>query len=200
MYYVRRHRWYAGLVVGLVVGLIVGSLWPNTPLHATATDRVDNFAIATGFVDDEIEAVYFLDFLTGTLRVAVVSNQTQTFQARYETNINADLASVVAYLNGGGEGGRKRGSGSSAGPTQLQLPQTPNYLMVTGMADIRRGAAAREQPGRSMVYVAESNTGILLAYAIPWSKELHSSNRPHFGKLILWAGDQFSTAIKRPEP
>lgn len=193
---IRRNRWYAGLAVGLILGLILGGLWPDTPLHATATDRVENYAIATGFVDDDIEAVYFLDFLTGMLRVAVVSNQTSTFQARYEANINADMANVIRFVNSGGNGGRGRG-----GPTGavIQPPQTPRYLLVTGMADIRRGAAARQQPGRSLVYVAETNTGILLAYAIPWSKEMHAANQPHGGPLILWAGDVFSTAVKRPE-
>jgi hypothetical protein len=194
---IRKNRWYAGLAVGLILGLILGGLWPDTPLHATATDRAENFAIATGFVDDEIEAVYFLDFLTGMLRVAVVSNQTNTFQARYEANINADLANVVRFVNAGSNGGsRKRGAPVAA---QLELPQTPSYLMVTGMGDIRRGAAARQQPGRSLVYVAETNTGVLLAYAIPWSKEAHAANQPHGGPLILWAGDLFSTAIKRSE-
>ncbi len=193
MGYVRRHRWYVGLAIGLLLGLILGGLWPDAPLHATATDRVDNFAIATGFVDDEIEAVYFLDFLTGTLRVAVVSNVMPSFQARYEANINADLANVVAFINAGGEGRNRSVTG------QIQLPQTPNYLMVTGVADLRRGASARQRPGRSLVYVAETNTGILLAYAVPWSKEKHSANQPDYGVLKLWAGDQFSTAIKRPE-
>ena len=193
---IRRNRWYAGLAVGLILGLIVGGLWPDTPLHATATDRVENYAIATGFVDDDIEAVYFLDFLTGMLRVAVVSNQTSSFQARYEANINADMASVIQFVNAGGNGGRRRGG--PTGPV-IQPPQTPSYLLVTGVADIRRGAAARQQPGRSLVYVAETNTGILLAYAIPWSKEMHAANQPHGGPLILWAGDVFSTAIKRPE-
>ncbi|NLY01280.1 MAG: hypothetical protein GXY83_34755 [Rhodopirellula sp.] len=195
MDYVRRHRWYAGLAIGLVLGLIAGGLWPDAPLHATCTDRVDNYAIATGFVDDDIEAVYFLDFLTGMLRVAVVSNTMPSFQARYEANINADLATVVAFINGGGDA-RNRGATMA---TQIQLPQTPKYLMVTGMADIRRGGATRQQPGRSLVYVAETNTGILLAYAVPWSKEKHSANQPDYGALKLWAGDQFSTAIKRPE-
>ena len=49
-----------------------------------------------------------------------------------------------------------------------------------------------------LIYVYETNTGILLAYAIPWSVEAHASNQPYSGQLILWARDQFSTAIKRP--
>jgi hypothetical protein len=181
-----------GLATGFLLGTLVGGLWPDAPLHATATDRAENFALATGFVDDDIEAVYFLDFLTGMLRVAVVSNQRQGFQARYETNINNDLLSVVQLLNAGrpGQGGPLGG--------QIQLPQTPSYLMVTGVADIRRGGAAREEPGRSLIYVAETNTGILLAYAVPWSQGAHAADQPHGGRLVLWAGDLFSTAIKRP--
>ena len=53
-------------------GLVLSGLWPQTPLHATATDRSDTFAIATGAVDDDTEAVYFLDFLTGDLRAVVL--------------------------------------------------------------------------------------------------------------------------------
>ncbi len=196
----RRYRWSIGLAVGLVVGLLIGGLWPDSPLHATATDRAQNFALATGYVDDECEAVCFLDFLTGALRVAVVSNQTTGFQARYETNINADLTGVIGYLNSGTrEPGARRPRNASMG-TEIQLPQTPNYLLVTGVADLRRGSGGRQRPGRSLIYVAETNTGVVLAYAVPWSAEDHSANRASGGKLILWAYDQFSTAVKRPQP
>src|SRR3989304_5318782 len=91
----RKQCWAVWLGIGLLAGLMIGGLWPDTPLHAVATDSTDNFAMATGFVDDGIEAIYFLDFLTGTLRAAVLSNQSRGFQARYEANVNADLAGVV---------------------------------------------------------------------------------------------------------
>ena len=47
----------AGIVVGLVIGLNIQGLWPNIPLHATATHGLDKFAIATGLVDDSVEAL-----------------------------------------------------------------------------------------------------------------------------------------------
>ncbi len=188
---VRDYGWLAGLALGLVVGLMLGGFWPQTPLHATATDRVDNFALATGPVDETTEAVYYLDFLTGTLRGAVLSNTTANFQAVYETNIHADLANVIAAHN--------QKLGGRAGVQELQMPTNPSYLMTTGVVDIRRVAGQRRRPPRAALYVAETNTGIVLAYLIPWSLEAHSSNRPDAGKLILWAGEQFSSAVLRPE-
>lgn len=177
------------LAVGLLLGLVIGGLWPDVPLHAVATDRLDNFAIATGFVDDDVEAIYFLDVLTATLKAAVVSNQTQFFQARYEANLYADLTKSVHYIN------QRRGGGAGLPP--MQLPQTPNYMMVTGMSDLRRGQSARTRPSLGLVYVAETNTGIVLAYRIPWDQGAHAANRPTGGKLILQAYDTFTTALVR---
>src|ERR1035438_3794890 len=76
---------------GLALGLILGGFWPNTPLHAVATDRRDNFAIATGYLDDAIEAVWCLDAATGDLRAVALSKQTGTFNVFFARNILADL-------------------------------------------------------------------------------------------------------------
>jgi hypothetical protein len=71
MFHVLKHRRLVWLGMGLVGGLILCGVWPQTPLHAVATDRSETFAVATGFVDEGIEAVYFLDFLTGDLSAVV---------------------------------------------------------------------------------------------------------------------------------
>ncbi len=77
-----RPAWLAaGAVLGLVVGLNVSGVWPSIPLHATATQGLDKFAIATGLVDDSVEAVYFLDFLTGDLRAAVINPKNGKFNS-----------------------------------------------------------------------------------------------------------------------
>lgn len=176
----RKHGWSVGLALGVMAGMMIGGMWPNTPLHAVATDRAESYAMATGFVDDGIEAVYYLDFLTGSLRAAVLSNQARGFQAFYETNIHADMAAAM----------------TSSG---VQPPQKPNYMMVTGITDIRRMGAQRAKPGAAALYVAESNTGFVLAYIIPWSSERHSANQLHSDKLIVWAGGQFSSAMIRTQ-
>lgn len=194
--------WPVWLVLGVIAGVSIGRLWPDTPVHALATDRVQNFAIATGPVDEEMEAVFFLDFLTGTLKAAVLSRDARTpqFRARYEANINADLAKTISFLNGGrGAGGGRHRGNAGAGVGQIQIPQSPNYMMVTGGINIQANASAgRTPPGRCMVYVAETNTGIVMAYAVPWSPQDSSANRPFVSPLVLWAADQFTTAVVRP--
>ena len=187
-----------GLILGFLPGLILGGFWPTAPLHAVATDRTDNFCIATGIVDENIEAVFLLDSLTGTLRGAVLSNQAAGFRARYETNVLADLARAVTDVNVriAGENAARKREGAVLRP-EVRLPQAPRFMMVTGATDLRRGAA-RAQPGKSVVYVAEATTGIVLAYAVPWSATDHQTNRASVGTLILWAADQFSNAVVRP--
>ena len=68
-----------GTGLGLVIGLNLEGLWPSVPLHATATHGIDKFAIATGLVDNSVEALYFLDFLTGDMRAAVINPKTGKF-------------------------------------------------------------------------------------------------------------------------
>jgi hypothetical protein len=178
----RMQAWWVLLAVGLLAGLAIGGLWPDAPLHAFATDRVENIALATGPVDwqEGIEAMYFLDFDTGSLKAAVISNASKGFQAYYAVNIKADLLAAVQQAG-------------------VQLPSEPRYLMVTGLADIRRGAASQKMPARGVVYIAEANTGIVLAYVIPWSPQAHASNQPVTDSLILWAGDRFSSAVVRDQ-
>jgi len=134
--------WYsriAWLAVGLIGGLMIGGFWPHTPLHAVATDRYDTFAIATGPLDEEVEAVFFLDFLTGELRAAVLGRQ-GAFNAFYEyNNVFGDLG--------------------------VNPAKNPKFLMVTGMARLQ----ISRQRLNGVVYVAEITTGKVAAYAVPWS-------------------------------
>ena len=65
-------------VVGLIGGVALCQFWPRTEFEisfAMATDRIDTFGMATGALDTELEAVYFLDFLTGQLTAVVVGKQ-----------------------------------------------------------------------------------------------------------------------------
>ncbi|MDZ7619316.1 MAG: hypothetical protein U1E05_20140 [Patescibacteria group bacterium] len=158
------------LVVGLVGGFLLSGLLPYTPIRAVATDRIDTFAIATGPVDSEFEAVYFLDFLTGDLRAAVLGKNAGQFMAYFNYNVIQDLG---------------------VDPTK-----NPKFLMVTGMASLRRGAA-RLQPSLSVVYVAEVTTGNVAAYAIPWSPAVHNANRPIIEALVPVAVTKFRPAAAR---
>ena len=75
------------LLLGWLVGLVLAGRWPHTALHADAIDRGDSFVIATGLLRPTVEAVYFLDFLTGDLRAAVIAKQNGKFNAFFRRNV-----------------------------------------------------------------------------------------------------------------
>lgn len=154
-----------GLILGLAVGMNLQGLWPNIPLHASATDGYESFSIATGLVDGSVEGLYFLDYLTGDLRGAVVDAKTGKFNAFFTTKIGKDFAST----------------GRNA-----------KYLMVTGMADMPRGRAGF-QPAKSIVYVADATSGQVAAYLMPWNSSLASAGKPQTGEFQTLDVRQFRT-------
>jgi hypothetical protein len=152
------------------MGLVLGGLWPQAPLHAVATDRYQDFAIATGFVDENIEALYFLDFLTGNLQAAVLSVQTGQFNSFYQINIIQDL--------------------------EIDASKNPRYMMVTGMANLRRGTN-QTRPSAAVVYIAEATSGRVVAYALPWTPSRQAAGNTSEGPLYKIAVTQFRTAAVR---
>jgi hypothetical protein len=152
-------RWILALGVAFVAGLVFSGLWPNTPLHAVSTDRTDTYAIATGPVDTEIEAVYLLDFLTGDLGAMVLGRQPGKWSGFFKTNVAAELG--------------------------LDPQKSPKFLMVTGMAGLRRAGGTRQQPSAAVCYVAEISSGKLAAYAIPWSPSMFAAGQMQSGQLVI---------------
>jgi len=161
----------AGIVVGLIIGLNVKGLWPSIPLHATSTHGLDKFAIATGLVDDGVEALYFLDYLTGDMRAAVINTKTGRFNSFFTRNIAADFG----------------GAGRSTG-----------YLLVTGFADMPRGAN-NFQFAQSIVYVADVTTGSIAAYTIPWNSTKQASGITQYGQFQPLDVRQFREQIVRDQ-
>src|SRR5690606_38719510 len=115
--------------VGMVAGGALTASWHGLTTApramATATHGADNFAIATGMVDDGIEALYFLDFLTGDLRAAIVNRRNAQFTGFFRYNVLGDFGGIV---------------------------DSPKFLMVTGQADLPRGRGTA-QIGKSLIYV-----------------------------------------------
>lgn len=175
----RSERWQslfntlAVFIVGGAVGMGAMALWSgqlgSTKVQATASQGEDNFAIATGLVDQGMEAFYFLDYLTGDLRAAVISRRTGKFTAFFEYNIQADFG------------------------TQSQ---SPKYLMVTGLADLPRGKG-NSQLGQSLIYIAEATSGQVFAYALPFNSSLNAKGAPQKGTFIMVDGGPFRTAFVR---
>lgn len=158
-----------GLVAGLVVGLNIKGLWPNVPLHAAATDGYESFSIATGMVDNLVEGLYFLDYLTGDLVGAVINPKTGKFNAKFTYNIAQDFA----------------GSARNA-----------RYLMVTGLANMPRGRAGY-QPASSIVYIADANTGQVGAYIMPWNSSMQAAGKPQTGVFQVLDMAQFRSTVIR---
>jgi hypothetical protein len=156
-----------GIGLGAIAGLMLGGAWPQTPLHATATDRVDGFAMASGLVDENVEAVYFLDFLTGDLNAVVMGKQSGHFTGYFKANVAADLG--------------------------IDSAKNPRYMMVTGTVDLRR--ASRLQYSEAAIYVAESTTGKVAVYAIPWSTGLQQGGQGGVQPLVPIATTRFRNGV-----
>lgn len=164
------------IVVGYVargVGPLAIAVWPETRLHAATAAQNDVYAMATGFIDDEIEGVYLLNFLTGDLQCSVVSNRPPSmgkFIGLFKTNVIRDLG--------------------------LDPSKQPAYLMVTGQATFSRGGGAA-QPAMSAVYVLDTSSGRFAAYSLPWRRDMASTGRPQIGMLTLLDVAQGPAAVQR---
>jgi hypothetical protein len=159
-----------GLVAGLVVGLNVAGLWPQVPLHAVATHGQDNFAICTGPLDQDVEGIFVLDFVTGDLKAAVLNVQSRRFTTLFVYNVVRDL------------------------PTSNN--KNPHYRIVSGVADIRQAVQAG-QLARCVIYVAEVNSGQLVAYGVPWTPGRANNTVPYTGTLIPLDRWQYRTTAIR---
>ncbi len=162
------------MVLGIFLGAALMASWfgigTGQVVHATATHGEGNFAIATGPADNGIEAFYFLDFLTGDLRAAVVSRRRGDFTAFFEYNIQNDFE-----------------------PTK-----NPKYLMVTGQANLPRGSG-NIQLGNSLIYIAEATTGQVNAYALPFNANLNAAGKSQRASFIHMAGGSFRTTFVRDQ-
>jgi hypothetical protein len=156
------------LGIGLVTGLVVGGVWPHTPLHAVSTDRSETYAMATGPVDADVEAVYFLDFLTGDLTALVLGKQPPQWTGFFKANAAADL--------------------------EIDPQKNPKYMMVTGMVGLRRAGGTRAQPSAAMCYVAEVSCGKVAAYAVPWQPARYAAGQMQTSPLALVGKTHFRQA------
>jgi hypothetical protein len=130
----------------VVLGLVLGRWLSPAPLHAAATDHGDTFALATGQVDNGIDAVFMLDFLSGDLRVAVLNPTTRGFTVTYHRNISADL--------------------------KVEAGKTPKYALVVGQSYMRTFSNWRLAP--CAIYVAEVTSGNLAVYTFAYNTSMTS--------------------------
>jgi len=143
------------LGLGLLAGLMVAGLWPSVPLHAVATDKIDTFSMATGPVEADYEAVYFLDHLTGDLRAFVIGR-----------SVNGGFG-VLQYC-----------FRNVLQDFKTEGEKTPKFIMATGVCDLNRGGrGGNVMPSRSVLYVADVTSGMASAYAVPFNTTQHTTGR-----------------------
>jgi len=185
-----------GLALGLLagVGMTIGILatlgqrqtnqliLPETALHAVSSTRAETLAAATGPVDDDMEGLFTLDFLTGDLQCFVMYSKgpgAQKFGGYFKTNVIPALQGADALK--APEKGKK-----------------PSYLLLTGQSRFVRGGGML-RPGYSVAYVIDANTGRFAAYGIRWSPTQAASGRPQKDELVLLdVGVARTAAIREP--
>lgn len=153
----------------------LAALWAKcqseAQVHAATASTGETFAMATGAIDEDVEGLFVLDFITGELQCAVLNYRTGRFTSVFRRdNVQADLG--------------------------VDPAKRPKYLMTTGMINFPRGASAA-RPGNSVVYVMDTSTGAFAAYAIPWRRELASIGRPQASAMILMDVGRARTAAIR---
>jgi hypothetical protein len=156
----QRIKAWGMLALGLVLGLAIGGgmaigilLTPrgvaglpglgDLQLKAMASHGSDTFAIATGPVDDDVEGLFTLDFLTGDLNCFVVNPRNGAMGGWFKANV-ANVLSV--------ERGKK-----------------PSYLIATGTINTA-GSYSGARPAASLCYVVDANSGEVAAFTFPWAK------------------------------
>ena len=153
-----------GLTIGgaMTVGVLVGQRSPalgaaagfNDVQHkATASHGTDSFAIATGPIDDNVEGLFTLDFLTGDLSCFVINPRNMSVGGIFKTNVASQL---------GAQKGKK-----------------PNYLLATGTVNVSGGA----RMAASICYVVDANTGTVAAFGFPWTKAATTAGAPQVAPM-----------------
>jgi hypothetical protein len=130
---------------GVVIGDLLAARKALPRVQAVTSQADGAFAVCTVPIDGAVEGFFMLDFETGDLSGGVLNPTTSLFGALYKHNVLKDL-------------GFK--------PGQVK---NPKFLLVAGLADLRR--AGNASLAQSVLYVTDSSTGTTVAYGIPWSMQ-----------------------------
>ncbi len=139
------------LTIGLIGGLMVAQLWPQKTVQAVATDRDAQFAITTVPTGNEQpDAVFVLDFLTGRLTGGLMNPQTAAFTNFYVANVAVDF--------------------------DIDPSVKPKFAIIPGQGYIPNKGGLQVASG--LFYVAELNSGVVLAYSFPFKISRAPINTP----------------------
>lgn len=157
------------LVSGVLIGLVLGGLVPPMPLHGSATASAEGFSICTAELEPGNEGIYYLDYQTGDLNAAFIHPRAHKFINIYKYNILKDFADA----------------------------RTPKFLMVSGSTPLIFPQGGNVRPSVGMVYVVEVTSGIVCAYAAPYSINRESIPAATNEKLQLVDKGKFRSGVIR---
>jgi hypothetical protein len=168
---------FAGLALGLVFGLGVaggvfvatrpsavpaaafpGSLPEGFKLHAVATHGGETMGMATGMIDEGMEGIFLLDYLTGDLNCYVLNPRNGKWGAKFTYKVATTL--------------------------EVDKGKKPAYLMCTGGMNLVRGASMK-RPGDCLIYVCDANTGKFCVLAVPLWQGAMANNVPQAEQMVL---------------
>lgn len=171
---IMKNQWLM-LALGLAVGVAITAVcysWNSTPtsqenvarqllrekmIHATGSSTSDSFVMSTGRINEDLEGIFTLDGLTGTLNVRAIGRNGK-FVGAFKKNVLADLA--------------------------VDGEKAPKFVMTTGLVDIN-SSLPRVRPSFCVVYVGDANTGHVACYTLMWDRTAYSRNAPQAGTLTL---------------
>ena len=159
------------LLIGLTtgIGVYVGnrlaqdrmlSEMPPINLQAGTATRTKSMSMATGRVDDDAEALFVLDHVTGNLQCWLLNSRTGKVGGIYRANAGTDLAA-------GGKTGQ------------------PEFMMATGNYFFRGGVTGNNQPSRSICWVADATTGNVVGYNVIYNEQVLNRGGAEQGTLTL---------------
>lgn len=163
----------AGLVLGLTIGgaMTIGVLlgqrtdsvakiagFEDLRLKAMASHGGDTFAIATGPVDDEVEGLFTVDYLTGDLQCFVPNPRTGGVAGWFKANVANDLT--------------------------VERGKKPAYLIATGEFNFS-SASGNSRPAASLVYIVDANSGEVACYTFPWNKSATAAGATQATPMVL---------------
>ncbi|WP_145084186.1 hypothetical protein [Anatilimnocola aggregata] len=185
----------AGLAMGLLFGLgtTAGLLWSTQttanqasanaipshpawpkglPLNASTASTSETLALCTGRVDDQVEGIFTLDFITGDLQCFVMNPRVGKFVGWFKTNVTTQLP--------------------------VEKGKKPSYVMTTGAWE-PVGASTNARPAGCVVYVADANTGMFAAYTFPWVRGAASSGVLQSTPMTPLDGNKARNIVLRSE-
>ena len=158
------------VVIIAAAAFAAGYLIPRSDpigIAASASCESAGAVLSTGYYNNNVEALCYLDSQSGRLSAALVGRSDPEFNKTYTRNIKADLLDTLKHF------------------PNIPIPQRPNFIMVTGESDTRSvGAGETNNLAKTFIYIAETQTGLVMVYALP--QEGDRDMPVEKGEIVFW--------------